>query len=92
MLPAFSGKLMPQNIRDERFEAGTIGWGIERDRMIDWSGLNVKSVPKNTLREWDRYNSEVTVYGLGQQPIELNRKYNVDITKYELGRPKKPNY
>ena len=65
IVPEFKGELVKQNQRDNWFEAGTIGWGVERDRMIDRSGLQVKSSPKNTLREWDRFGSEVYVYGLG---------------------------
>jgi hypothetical protein len=34
--------------------------------MIDKSGVKVKSCAKNTLREWDRFGSEVYVYGLGR--------------------------
>ena len=60
--------------------------------MIDHSGLKVKSVPKNTLREWDRYNSEVYVYGLGAQPQELNKKYKVGLGCYELNPPKPREY
>jgi len=89
-LPDHKGDLVPQNMRDHRYDAGTIGWGVERDRMVDISGVKVKSCAKNVLREWDRYNNEVTVYGLGKQPMELNKKYKVDMYKYYLGRKKRP--
>ena len=66
-VPEFKGTIVPQVARtDQRFEAPAVGWGIERERMIDHSGTNVKSCSKNTLREWDRYNNEVYVYGLGK--------------------------
>lgn len=91
-MPEFKGELIPQHKRDDRYEAGTIGWGVERERMIDLSGVKIKSCAKNTLREWDRFGSEVYTYGLGKQPQELNKKYKVDMHIYHLGRPKKPTH
>ncbi len=45
------------------------------------------------MSNWcDRYSSEVVVYGLGQKPVELEKKFNVDMYKYEIGVPRKPEY
>ena len=40
------------------------------------------------MREWDRFGSEVYVYGLGLQPVELDKKYYVNMEIYKLKKAK----
>ncbi len=58
--------------------------------MVNPTKQKFKNCAKNTLREWDRFGSEVYVHGLGIQPIEPNKKYNVDmqIYKHKKTKPK----
>jgi hypothetical protein len=50
------------------------------------------SCPKNVSSEWDRYNSEVYVYGPGRQPFELDKKYRVDMRIYKKESQRMPSH
>ena len=50
------------------------------------------SCPKNVSNEWDRYNSEVYVYGPGRQPLDLDKKYRVDMSIYRKEEPRMPSH
>lgn len=70
-------------------EVGRVGWRANQQHR---TAHKIISCPKNVLKEWDRYSSEVYVYGPGKQPVDIDKKYRVNMSMYKIGRPKKANH
>lgn len=76
-----------------RTSYGHIGWRLTQPGAINYSKhVKILSCPKKVLAELDRFQSEVYCYSLGKQPEDLNKKYGVDMQKYNRFTPKKPQY
>ena len=82
-------KLNSGSISQQQFKERKIGWGTSNKHLIDRTERRLVTRDRCTIKEWDRFPSQIFVYELGRSPLDLSVKYRVDMSIYSLATPRR---